>query len=135
MKLKVLSVLVVIAIVQLFVLFMLFSSSWLSNESSQETKLHDYSEIDLKINQPYQITKNTANHERASIYENKIVWQDDRFGNWDIFMLDLSTGKEITNGMLAELQKCSNVTLLSAHTAVDLITFPHHSQNTLYTPL
>jgi L-aspartate oxidase len=41
------------------------------------------------------------------------------------------TGKEIVNGMLSELQKCSNMTLLSAHTAVDLITFPHHSPNPL----
>jgi L-aspartate oxidase len=47
------------------------------------------------------------------------------------------TGKEIADNMLAALEKCANVTLLKGHTAVDLITFPHHSPNPLdiYDPL
>lgn len=41
------------------------------------------------------------------------------------------TGKEIADNMVAALRDCPNVTLLTAHTAVDLITFPHHSLNPL----
>ncbi|MBC8098274.1 MAG: FAD-dependent oxidoreductase, partial [Armatimonadetes bacterium] len=37
------------------------------------------------------------------------------------------TGEAIVRGMLATLATRPNVTLLANHTAVDLITFPHHS--------
>lgn len=37
------------------------------------------------------------------------------------------TGAAIVNGMLTELATRPNVTLLTHHTAVDLITFPHHA--------
>ncbi len=37
------------------------------------------------------------------------------------------TGEAIINGLLEKLAERSNVTLLTDHTAVDLITFPHHS--------
>ena len=37
------------------------------------------------------------------------------------------TGEAIINGLLATLAGRPNVTLLTNHTAVDLITFPHHS--------
>ena len=39
-----------------------------------------------------------TNHGTASnpdIYGNNIVWQDNRNGNWDIYIFDLSTKKEI----------------------------------------
>lgn len=41
------------------------------------------------------ITSNTSNSEYPVIYGNKIVWQDDRNGNWDIYMQDLSTKQQI----------------------------------------
>ncbi|MGE5458586.1 MAG: PKD domain-containing protein [Methanococcaceae archaeon] len=42
-----------------------------------------------------QITTNTSNSENPVIYDNKIVWQDDRNGNWDIYIQDLSTKNQI----------------------------------------
>jgi len=41
-----------------------------------------------------QITTNTAHQTNPAIYDDKIVWQDLRNGNYDIFMYDLSTGQE-----------------------------------------
>ncbi len=45
------------------------------------------------------ITTNTATQEAPDIYANRIVWQDNRNGNWDIYMYNLDTGMEtqITN--------------------------------------
>lgn len=40
-----------------------------------------------------------------------------------------TTGKTIEEKFVAALKKYSNVTLLSDHTAVDLLTVPHHSKN------
>ncbi len=47
------------------------------------------------------------------------------------------TGEAIVREMLATLSERPNVTLLARHTAVDLITFPHHSRDPLdaYNPL
>jgi L-aspartate oxidase len=47
------------------------------------------------------------------------------------------TGESIINGMLDTLTTRPNVTILSQHTAVDLITFPHHSLEPLniYEPM
>jgi L-aspartate oxidase len=42
-----------------------------------------------------------------------------------------TTGKAIMQALLAKLADQPNVTLLTDHTAVDLLTFPHHSQNAL----
>jgi len=44
-----------------------------------------------------------------------------------------STGLSIIQGLMTALRKSPNVTLLSHVTAVDLITFPHHSRNPLAT--
>jgi L-aspartate oxidase len=41
------------------------------------------------------------------------------------------TGRAIMNGLIAALSHCPNVTIESQMTAVDLITFPHHSRNPL----
>ena len=41
------------------------------------------------------------------------------------------TGQAIIQGLIAALQKCPNVTILTHATAVDLITFPHHSLDPL----
>jgi L-aspartate oxidase len=40
-----------------------------------------------------------------------------------------TTGKTIEEKLVATLEGYSNVTLLSGHTAVDLLTVPHHSKN------
>lgn len=42
-----------------------------------------------------QITNNLSWQEDPSIYGNRIVWADNRNGNYDIYMYDLSTSKEI----------------------------------------
>ena len=41
------------------------------------------------------------------------------------------TGKAIMDGLITALSHCPNVTIESQMTAVDLITFPHHSRNPL----
>lgn len=47
------------------------------------------------------------------------------------------TGHAIIRGLIAALRRCPNVTLMTNVTAVDLITFPHHSRNplTAYEPI
>ncbi len=47
------------------------------------------------------------------------------------------TGQAISNGLIAALQHCPNVKLVTEATAVDLITFPHHSRDPLdaYRPI
>ncbi|MEA3420767.1 MAG: FAD-dependent oxidoreductase, partial [Acidobacteriota bacterium] len=40
-----------------------------------------------------------------------------------------TTGKAIEEKFIAELKTYSNVTILQDHTAVDLLTIPHHSKN------
>jgi L-aspartate oxidase len=47
------------------------------------------------------------------------------------------TGRAIMQGLIAALQKCPNVELLTDATAVDLITYPHHSRDPLaaYEPI
>ncbi|OEU42261.1 hypothetical protein BGV40_10505 [Methanosarcina sp. Ant1] len=41
------------------------------------------------------ITTNPSNSEHPAIYGNTIVWQDDRNGNWDIYIYDTSTKQQI----------------------------------------
>jgi len=41
------------------------------------------------------ITTNPSNSVSPAIYDNTIVWQDDRNGNWDIYIFDLSTKEQI----------------------------------------
>ena len=41
------------------------------------------------------------------------------------------TGQAIITGLIAAIRKCPNITILSNVTAVDLITFPHHSRDPL----
>lgn len=43
------------------------------------------------------------------------------------------TGQAIIRGLIAEIQQYPNIQLLTHSTAVDLITFPHHSRNPLDT--
>ena len=48
-----------------------------------------------------------------------------------------ATGNVIMQGLIAALRKCPNVELLTEATAVDLITYPHHSRDplTAYKPI
>ena len=41
------------------------------------------------------------------------------------------TGQAIIDGLVAAMQRCPNITILPNTTAVDLITFPHHSRDPL----
>ena len=43
------------------------------------------------------------------------------------------TGQAIIGGLIAALRRCPNVTIVTNVTAVDLITFPHHSRDPLTT--
>ena len=47
------------------------------------------------------------------------------------------TGQAIMNGLIVALRRCPNITIESNSTAVDLITFPHHSRDPLdnYRPI
>ncbi len=47
------------------------------------------------------------------------------------------TGKAISNGLVVQLKKYPNIEVLSNATAVDLVTYPHHSRNPLdnYRPI
>jgi beta propeller repeat protein len=65
-----------------------------SNDDSDVDKTGSTGPVELKPNEPFKITNDPANQERPAIYGDRIVWQDDRNGNWDIYMFDLSTGKE-----------------------------------------
>jgi beta propeller repeat protein len=48
------------------------------------------------------ITTNKSSSENPAIYNNKIVWQDDRTGNLDIYILDLSTKSQIHTTNLSD---------------------------------
>ncbi|GAP20660.1 L-aspartate oxidase [Leptolinea tardivitalis] len=43
------------------------------------------------------------------------------------------TGRAIVEGLIATMKRCPNITILPNMTAVDLITFPHHSRDPLLT--
>ncbi|NLV25917.1 MAG: hypothetical protein GXY48_01915, partial [Methanomicrobiales archaeon] len=45
--------------------------------------------VDLSIPKTYAVCTGPGNQIRPDIYVDKVVWQDDRFGNWDIFLYTL----------------------------------------------
>lgn len=49
-----------------------------------------------------QITTNMSDSQNPAIYGNKIVWQDDRNGNWDVYIYNLSTKNEIHTNNLSD---------------------------------
>ena len=67
-----------------------------SNESS-DFYMDSNSDIymyDLSTSKEIQITSNNSTQKIPAIYEDRIVWQDNRNGNWDIYMYNLSTSAE-----------------------------------------
>lgn len=52
-------------------------------------------EIGLGIEGILRITSDPADQERPSIAEDRIVWQDKRNWNWDIYYYDLSSEEEV----------------------------------------
>ena len=48
----------------------------------------------LSTSRETQVTINNSSQRVPVIYEDMIVWEDDRNGNWDIYMYNLSTSTE-----------------------------------------
>ena len=73
----------------------------------------------------------TADLSGKSCNANTVHWL------YDTWMLANGTGKAIVVGLIAALRRCPNITILTNATAVDLITFPHHSRDPLaaYRPI
>jgi beta propeller repeat protein len=49
---------------------------------------------DFPTSKETQITSDTSSQLNPAIYEDRIVWQDWRNGNWDLYMYDISTSTE-----------------------------------------
>jgi beta propeller repeat protein len=50
---------------------------------------------DLSLNKEIPICTAPGSQLEPAIYEDKIVWQDDRNGDYDIYLFDLSTMQEV----------------------------------------
>lgn len=56
-----------------------------------------------------ELIKNNSEQQKPAIYENKIIWQDYSYGNWDIFMYDLgpdgiyNTSDDGNNGNITQI--------------------------------
>jgi len=76
-----------------------------TNVSASSPKVYDDRIVYIEGNNIYfhnlsnsietQITFNESQKDKLAIYGDRIVWQDDRNGNWDIYVYDLSESKEI----------------------------------------
>lgn len=58
----------------------------LISSSNQNEKYQEWQE--------YRITTEKADQNSPRIYDDKIVWTDNRNGNWDIYLFNISNGKE-----------------------------------------
>ena len=70
--------------------------------------------------------------------DGQLVWgQEAAHSRRRILHVGDGTGQAIISGLIAALRRCPNVTLVTDATAVDLITFPHHSRDPLaaYQPI
>jgi len=82
------------------------------------------------------IEKAQINFDRDSM--GQPVWgQEAAHSRRRILHVSDGTGQAIIQGLMAALRACPNVTLVTEATAVDLITFPHHSRDPLaaYRPI
>jgi beta propeller repeat protein len=52
------------------------------------------SPVELELFEIYQVTNDPAQQENPVIHNNILAWQDDRHGNWDIYMFDLETARQ-----------------------------------------
>jgi L-aspartate oxidase len=65
--------------------------------------------------------------------DGNLIWgQEAAHSRRRILHVGDGTGAAIMHGLMAALRRCSNVSLMPSVTAVDLITFPHHSRNPLH---
>ncbi|MBC7330046.1 DUF11 domain-containing protein [bacterium] len=77
-----------------FLLFLL-SNTYAYCASSPANSRQVHSLRALTRGEEVQITNDLHDQWNPAIYGDKIVWQDYRNGNWDIYMYDLSTKKEV----------------------------------------
>jgi len=89
---------------------------------------------DLSTSTETRITASESNQSEPAIYEDKIVWQDDRNGNWDIYMYDLSTSTETritTNESNQRKPAIYGDKIMWVHEIVPYPSYPHESNNTI----
>jgi len=70
--------------------------------------------------------------------DGQLIWgQEAAHSRRRILHVGDGTGQAIISGLIAALRRCPNVTIVPDATAVDLITFPHHSRDPLavYRPI
>ena len=70
--------------------------------------------------------------------DGQLIWgQEAAHSHRRILHVGDGTGQAIINGLIAALRRCPNVAMATDATAVDLITFPHHSRDPLaaYQPI
>jgi L-aspartate oxidase len=85
-----------------------------------------------------EVLMRTAGVEFDRSADGELVWgQEAAHSRRRILHVGDGTGDAIINGLIAALGRCPNVTIVPNATAVDLITFPHHSRDPLaaYQPI
>ncbi|MGB9928640.1 MAG: PKD domain-containing protein [Methanosarcina sp.] len=64
------------------------------NKGSNYVPIHDIYMYDISTHKETQITANQSQQITPAIYKDRIVWADNRNGNWDIYMYNMSTAEE-----------------------------------------
>lgn len=77
------------------------NENWNEHEPTVNSDIYIYN---LSTSKETQLTFNESSQESPDIYGDRIVWSDNRNGNWDVYVYDLSTSKEtqITNSKSAQ---------------------------------